>query len=121
MNEYYVSAKQFLTGQKVTGVEKVIVYRVKDAQGNWQYSSNKPASGSYELVDVTDRSTRLPAPDSELSEVLAANDAKEKAKKTGATGLPLTTVPLSQVGKMVEDIKGVDQKMRDRNGELDGI
>ncbi|MCY4046465.1 MAG: hypothetical protein OXE99_15495 [Cellvibrionales bacterium] len=121
MNAYYVSVKQFLTGQKVTGRETVIVYRIKDEHGNWLYSSEKPQSGHYESVDVTDRSTPLSVPDSELSEVLAENARKEKTDKTQASGLPLTTLPLSQVGKMVDEIKAHDQKMRDRSAELDGI
>ncbi len=112
----YISIKQWLNNERVTGRATVVVYRSKDKYGNWQYSQTAPAGVNAEQVKVTDRSIRMPKPSDKLSDILAVNDKKpEKTKASSAFSMSL---PIDKVQGLVKDTQNIQKTLEDREAKM---
>ncbi len=124
LEEITSSAKQTAT----QAVEKAIprpaqkMYRWQDSQGKWHYSdqpSDQFTSRKVELDSAFNEMKQINLPDG------FGGGEKEEAGKfdpaSTGNGLPITTAPLEKVPEMLKEIERVQEKMDQRQKQLDSL
>ncbi len=115
----WVSVKQLLSNQKVTGREKVMVYRWQDKRGNLQFSQRPPIPGvAFDYIEIKDKSLSMPKPDDHLTEVLDSYQASKNKTSNDSTNtreVPSTAIQNSgSVKKLINDAQNVQTMLDDR-------
>lgn len=99
--------------------DSVEVYRWKDAEGNWQYSDTPPEGGTAEQVMVSTDVNRDLVPKLE-SRPAPIENKKGKAILIGDSAVgPTTAFQPDKVSELIEEAKGVQEIMDQRQQQLD--
>ncbi|MAA71878.1 MAG: hypothetical protein CL679_09150 [Bermanella sp.] len=98
------------------------LYRWQDEKGNWQFSDHPPEGSNAQAMQVEDKINSMKTID--LPEGYQ-NQSKEKPRfdptQNDDTSLPLTTAPLDKVPEMLDQIKGFQESLDNRQQQLENI
>jgi len=99
--------------------EKVSVYKWRDAEGNWQFSDTPPKNINAQQILVGTDVNRDLAPLPPSPSTPAEQPKNGKALLIKDSGFSPTTISPDKVSKLVDDAKGVQGLMDDRQKQLD--
>jgi len=123
----YMDIKDFL--KPVTNAKESIMpseskqlYRWQDEKGNWQYSDTAPEKQQAESIRVKHNINEMKTID--LPDGYKDKPAEESERfdpTTGSSSLPITTAPIEKVPEMLDQIDNFQQKLDDRQKQLDNL
>ncbi|MFT5593856.1 MAG: hypothetical protein ACI8SR_002243 [Oceanicoccus sp.] len=98
------------------------LYRWQDEKGNWQYSDHPPENTQSQMIQVEDKINSMKTIDlpEGYQDKPKPNDRFDPTDGQGSS-LPLTTAPLEKVPEMLEQIKGFQESLDNRQQQLDSI
>jgi hypothetical protein len=101
--------------------EQVMVYKWKDAEGNWQFSDKPPEEKRVEQVMLSTRLNRDLVPALKTvnsSDVQPDSDNKTPLMKQAPSISPTTIAP-GKISKLIDDARNVQTLMNDRQAQLE--
>lgn len=98
------------------------LYRWQDEKGNWQYSDHPPENTQSQMIQVEDKINSMKTIDlpEGYQDKPKSSDRFDPTDGQGSS-LPLTTAPLEKVPEMLEQIKGFQESLDNRQQQLDSI
>lgn len=121
ISEFLKPAKNIGQSVMPTAAPKSL-YRWQDEKGNWQYSDHPPENAQAQMIQVEDKINSMKTIDlpEGYQDKPKSNDRFDPTDGQGSS-LPLTTAPLEKVPEMLDQIKGFQESLDNRQQQLDSI
>jgi len=106
----------------ISNDEPTSLYRWQDEKGNWQFSDHPPENVNSQVMTVDNKINSMKTID-------LPEGYQDKPKQTtrfdptasDGTSIPLTTAPLEKVPEMLDQIKGFQDALDNRQQQLESI
>ncbi len=96
--------------------DTTVVYKWRDAEGNWQFGDTPPAESDFEVTNIQGvQSMQMYVPTAKQ----AIEKTSESEAATNITPLTPFTEP-EKVKELMDKARGVEQLMKDRKQAIDG-